>query len=83
MTSFGTFWRLIRCSTLLPLALGSMVLAGCSSAPPYPEAPTVAASPDYLYKIGPGDSVNVTVWRNPELVHGRHGAARRKDNGSA
>jgi polysaccharide export outer membrane protein len=27
----------------------------------------LAASPDYLYKIGPGDSVNVVVWRNPEL----------------
>jgi polysaccharide export outer membrane protein len=44
-----------------------IVLAGCSSTPPYPEAPAFAASPDYLYKIGPLDSVNVQVWRNPEL----------------
>ena len=67
MTSFGTFWRLIRSSRGLPLAAGLMLLAGCSSAPPYPAAPVAAASPDYLYKIGSGDSVNVTVWRNPEL----------------
>jgi polysaccharide export outer membrane protein len=67
MTSFGTFWHLIRSSRGLPLAAGLALLAGCSFAPPYPEAPTLAASPDYLYKIGPGDSVNVTVWRNPEL----------------
>jgi polysaccharide export outer membrane protein len=67
MTSFGNFWHLIRSSVGLPLAAGLMLLAGCSSAPPYPEAPMVAASPDYLYKIGPLDSVNVTVWRNPEL----------------
>ena len=50
------------------IAAGGLVLvAGCSFAPPYPAAPVVAASPDYLYKIGPGDSVNVVVWRNPEL----------------
>lgn len=67
MTSSSTFWRLIRSGMGLPLALGLTLLAGCSSAPPFPEAPTAAASPDYLYKIGPGDSVNVNVWRNPEL----------------
>lgn len=39
--------------------------AGCSSR--YPLAPTDAASPDYQYIIGPGDSVNIIVWRNPEL----------------
>ena len=50
-----------------PSALGLVLLAGCSSTPPYPEAPAFAASPDYLYKIGPLDSVNVQVWRNPEL----------------
>lgn len=43
-------------------ALG--VLAGCSS---YPPAPTRAADESYNYVIGPGDTVNIIVWRNPEL----------------
>jgi polysaccharide export outer membrane protein len=43
--------------------LGVLVL-GCASHPP---APVSAASPDYRYIIGPGDSVNILVWRNPEL----------------
>ena len=67
MTSLGTLFRLLRRIPGLGFAVGFALLAGCSSAPPYPEAPTQAASPDYLYKIGPGDSVNVSVWRNPEL----------------
>jgi polysaccharide export outer membrane protein len=67
MTHFGTLLRLLRRVKGLPLAAGVLLLAGCSSAPPYPDAPQLAASPDYLYKIGPGDSVNVSVWRNPEL----------------
>jgi len=41
-----------------------MLIAGCSSLPP---APVTAASPDYRYIIGPGDTVNILVWRNPEL----------------
>ena len=67
MITLGTVWRLIRSRGGMPLAVGVMLLAGCSSTPPYPEAPALAASPDYLYKIGPLDNVNVTVWRNPEL----------------
>jgi polysaccharide export outer membrane protein len=27
----------------------------------------LAASPDYKYLIGPGDTLNIVVWRNPEL----------------
>ena len=30
-------------------------------------APTEAASPDYSYIVGPGDTLNISVWRNPEL----------------
>lgn len=40
-------------------------MAGCASR--YPVAPREAASPDYKYLVGPGDTVNVVVWRNPEL----------------
>ena len=48
------------------LLLGITLLSGCAS-PVYPPAPEIAASPDYLYKIGPLDTVNVMVWRNPEI----------------
>lgn len=40
-------------------------LVGCASN--YPPAPVSAASPDYKYIIGPGDVVDIVVWRNPEL----------------
>lgn len=49
------------------LAVAALALSGCAStarngAPP---ADSGAASPDYV--IGPGDSVNIIVWRNPEV----------------
>lgn len=47
--------------------LSALAIVGCSTSPPYPPAPSVAATPTYLYKIGPLDTVNVVVWRNPEL----------------
>jgi polysaccharide biosynthesis/export protein len=46
-------------------ALLALFLAGCAT--PYPPAPIGAASSDYDYQIGPLDTVNVIVWRNPEL----------------
>lgn len=48
------------------LALLMLGVAGCASNP-YPPAPAQAATPDYNYLIGPGDTVNIVVWRNPEL----------------
>jgi len=59
----GTGGRLLAALAGLAVA----VLAGCSSVGKYDPAPAVAASPDYRYKIGTGDSVSVVVWRNPEL----------------
>ena len=53
-----------RC-TVTVLILTAL-LSACGSTK-YPPAPAVAASPDYRYVIGPLDTVNVVVWRNPEL----------------
>src|SRR5690606_33156070 len=33
----------------------------------HPAAPVSAETPDRLYKIGPLDTLNVVVWRNPDL----------------
>jgi polysaccharide biosynthesis/export protein len=43
------------------------VLAGCVSGTPLPPAPAVSELPAAEYQIGPGDSLNIFVWRNPEL----------------
>jgi polysaccharide biosynthesis/export protein len=43
----------------------ALVVAGCSTQ--YPPAPKDAATPDYRYLIGPLDTVNIIVWRHPEL----------------
>lgn len=53
-------WRLIRCLLVV-------LLAGCSSAEPLPAiAPSGdSSSPDYV--IGPLDSLQIFVWRNPEV----------------
>jgi len=53
-------------STLLLVLLAATALVACTSTP-YPPAPRTAASPDYNYIIGPGDTLNVVVWRNPEI----------------
>ena len=42
----------------------ALSLGACASSPP---APMNAAKADYSYKIGPGDTLNIVVWRNPEL----------------
>lgn len=54
-------WRgLVAAFATVLLALG-----GCSST--YPPAPATAAGGDYSYIVGAGDSLNIVVWRNPEL----------------
>lgn len=53
----------------MALVVMAMFLTGCAyfSSPKYPPAPSFAATPDYNYIVGPGDSLNIIVWRNPEL----------------
>jgi len=56
---------LARLAERLTFAAAFLALAaGCASHPP---APAQAASPNYRYVIGPGDVLNIVVFRNPEL----------------
>jgi polysaccharide export outer membrane protein len=47
------------------LAASALALGGCATSRSGPSQQEQAANPDYL--IGPGDSVNIIVWRNPEV----------------
>ena len=64
MSINGTGQKMLR--GLIAL-VAAVVLVGCASGPKYPPAPTTAAASDYNYIVGPGDSLNIIVWRNPEL----------------
>jgi polysaccharide export outer membrane protein len=43
------------------------LLAACSTTGDFPPAPVSASTQDYNYIVGPGDNINIIVWRNPEL----------------
>jgi len=57
--------RLGKIGSSLVIA-AAVVLSGCAT-PEHPPAPSSAATPDYRYIVGPLDTVNIIVWRNPEL----------------
>ena len=62
--------RFLRAAALaLACVTGVGVLSGCGlmRSSTYPPAPRSAETPDHRYKIGPLDTLNVVVWRNPEL----------------
>ena len=53
---------------VLAALCATALLASCGSfSTPFPPAPAQAGLADYTYIIGAGDSVNIIVWRNPEL----------------
>ncbi|WP_218352545.1 XrtA/PEP-CTERM system exopolysaccharide export protein [Alteromonas lipotrueiana] len=59
--------------SIIPVVLGAAVtlLYGCSSTSDLPQAKTRASKTsnvdNYQYLIGPGDALNIFVWRNPEI----------------
>lgn len=56
-------YRLVVATAIVAPSLA--LLGGCVSG--LPPAPPAAATQDYKYLIGPGDQLNIVVWRNPEL----------------
>lgn len=52
-----------RCCWVVAAVVFGAMLVGCAS---YPPAPKTVAS-DYNYIIGPGDNLDIVVWRNPDL----------------
>lgn len=46
------------------LVAATLAMAACSTLPP---APKKATTPNYAYLVGPGDQLEINVWRNPEL----------------
>lgn len=63
MTAHSALIRHLR--LLFALACVAIGLAGCAGM--HPPAPMDAKSADDLYKVGPLDSLNIVVWRNPDL----------------
>lgn len=64
--SFDLFHRV---SSGLLICAALTLLSACSSmfGTKFPPAPTSASTQDYSYIVGPGDNINIIVWRNPEL----------------
>lgn len=57
-------WRTLHGALV---AVAAVLLSACATGPSFPPAPASATSADYSYVIGAGDTVNIIVWRNPEL----------------
>ena len=58
-----------RVSTLMLLAASLLFLAGCQTNKVTQELPTATGNAEFStrYKIAPGDTLQVFVWRNPEV----------------
>lgn len=74
MIVVNSLFQTFRAARVARAGLGGLLVAalvqlvGCAGGPTHPPAPqTLPAQLDYTYIIGPGDGLNVSVWRNPEL----------------
>lgn len=65
--NLSTSLRPSRVSSWLLALIAMLLLQACGTTASYPPAPVVADTPDHRYKIGALDTLNIVVWRNPEL----------------
>lgn len=59
--------RKMRSSFLLLASIAALFLAGCMGTHPPAVTQEAQQAVDARYLIGPGDNLNIIVWRNPEL----------------
>jgi polysaccharide biosynthesis/export protein len=61
--------RFLSIARLGFFSLLSSILVACGSfsGGSFPAAPSQGAAQDYTYIVGAGDTLNIIVWRNPEL----------------
>jgi polysaccharide export outer membrane protein len=55
----GLCWGIVSAAVL--------VAAGCASGSVHPPAPLTVDAPSLPYRIGPLDTLNIVVWRNPDV----------------
>jgi polysaccharide export outer membrane protein len=70
IVAFIQLIRGVEMKTTMKLCLGFVpvfTLIACSTGPKYPPAPAATTVEMRDYVIGPGDQINLIVWRNPEL----------------
>lgn len=59
--------KLPRCFLLSALATCSVFISGCASGLSSASSDDGQFSSEYVYLLGPGDTININVWRNPEV----------------
>ena len=59
-------WLLVRRLSIVFSAATALLLSACASNN-FPPAPSKVVASDYHYIIGPGDTLHITVWQNPDL----------------
>ena len=59
-------WLLVRRLSVVFGAATALLLSACASNN-FPPAPSKVVASDYHYIIGPGDTLHITVWQNPDL----------------
>jgi polysaccharide export outer membrane protein len=62
----GAWTNRLRSAAVVATAIVATALSGCATRLPIAPA-EVESNADYAYLIGPGDNLNIVIWRNGEL----------------